>query len=157
MQEPEDAQEELANGERLAEHDAFLPPQQLPHFLQHTTLSPGAAEGEQDKKQQGKEAVGVAEVGAVVAKGVAWVAHSCQSILFLIAHSRIVSCAVMLIILWKLLTPAAQAGAWGAVRGLPILGTGFDLAWQALDYWDALFKVKFTYAHMPGQQLACRC
>ena len=56
----------------------------------------------------------------------------------------------MLIILWKLLTPAAQAGAWGAVRGLPILGTGFDLAWQALDYWDALFKVKFTYAPMPG-------
>ena len=147
---PEEAQEELAAEERSADRQADTAQQRFPHRPQLTNPSQGPTAGEQDNLKQGKERGSVVEIGAVLAKGVVWLAHSCQSILFLIAHSRIVSCAVMLIILWKLLTPAAQEGAWGTLRGLPILGAGFDFTWQALDYWDALIKVKFTYAHMPG-------
>ena len=148
-EDPEEAQEELAAEEKSADRQADPAQQRFPHHPQLTNPPQGPAAGEQDKQKQGKERGSAVEIGALLAKGMVWLAHSCQSILFLIAHSRLVSCAVMLIVLWKLLTPAAQEGAWGTMRGLPILGAGFDFAWQALDYWDALFKVKFTYAHMP--------
>ena len=146
---PEEAQEELAAEERTAAYQAD-PSERFSHHPQLPNLPQGPAAGEQEDRKEGKQRAGVADYSAGLVKGVVWCTHSCQSILFLIAHSRLVSCAVMLIILWKLLTPAAQEGAWATLRGLPILGAGFDFTWQALDYWDALIKVKFTYAHMPG-------